>query len=511
MAEPSTTGSPHGGSRDTMYRRPPARPAADDPPWFGSSEPSTGETPAVSAPDYGPATPGGNSRISFGFTSSPISPVRHPASPTSPAAPPMPTVAPEPAPSAAAPSPTGLGAPDLPVRRVSTHTGEQRRVSGTDGDDFRRTSETSAGSSWVTGTGSERAGDIAGSAWTTDTAGSGRATDATGSGWTTGGGSGRLAGFGSGRATDTGSGRDTGEFRRVAGADGGSGEFRRASDTGEFRRFLEAEDRPAETGEQRRVAVQAPPAPRQSRAVTVGIVMLSLIVLVAGGIVGVTYFTGNNGKLDSVLQLGAGGDSGERTVTAPLDNRSQATFEVLAATNRVNVTIGELGDDLFRISTPEDAGFRPDPTIRNDDVKLQVTKDGDGTGGEINVVLAAKVLWGLRFSGYAEEQVINLSGGQISGLEMVGGMRKAEISLARPSGTVPIKVNGAVEKLVLTSPSGSPVRVKVGGGAKTIVAGSRTLTDVPAGSTVTPKNWAVQNRYDVGAGAPITNLTVENG
>ncbi|GID26966.1 hypothetical protein [Paractinoplanes brasiliensis] len=286
----------------------------------------------------------------------------------------------------------------------------------------------------------------------------------------------------------------------------------RGSDTGEFRRFLEAGDRPAETGEQRRVAVAAPAAPpRQSRAVTVGIVMLSLIVLVAGGVVGVAYFTGTDDRLDDVLQLGASGKSGERVVTAPLDNRSQASFEVLAATNRVNVSIGELGDDLYRISTPEDAGIRPDPVITQDDVKLQVTKDGGGTGGEIDIVLAAKVRWALRFSGYAEEQVINVTGGQISGLELVGGMRTAQINLARPTGTVPIKVNGAVEKLVVSSPTGSPVRIKVGGGVKTVVAGNRTLKDVAPGSTLTPKNWAVPNRYDMGAGAPISALTIENG
>jgi hypothetical protein len=54
------------------------------------------------------------------------------------------------------------------------------------------------------------------------------------------------------------------------------------------------------------------------------------------------------------------------------------------------------------------------------------------------------------------------------------------------------------------------VRVKVGGGAQTVVAGTRTLKNVGAGSTLTPKDWAVQNRYDVGAGAPITTLTLGN-
>ncbi|MBL7260393.1 hypothetical protein [Paractinoplanes lichenicola] len=456
----------------------------------------------MKAPDYGPATPSGGSRISFGFTSSPISPVRHPASPTSPAAPAAP--APEPVEPL---SPTGLGAPDLPVRRASTHTGEQRRASTHTGEthtgEQRRVPTPTGEQRRVpTPTGEQRR-------MPTPTGEQRRVSTHTGE---------------QRRLSDTGgfARADSSEFRRVMDAraldahtlDPRPADLRasegRGADTGELRRFLEASDRPAEPGEQR-VAVAVPPPPRQSRAVTVGIVLLSLVVLVAGGIVGVAYFTGTDDKLDSVLQLGAGNKSGDRTVTAPLDNRNQASFELLAATNRVNVSIGELGDDLYRISTPDDSGILPDPVINADDVKLQVTKDGDGgTSGEITIVLAAKVRWALRFSGYAEEQAINLSGGQISGLEMVGGMRTAQISLARPTGTVPIKVNGAVEKLVVASPTGSPVRIKVGGGAQTVVAGSRTIKDVAPGSTLTPKNWAVQNRYDIGAGAPITTLTVEN-
>nr|WP_221381176.1 hypothetical protein [Actinoplanes polyasparticus] len=454
--------------------------------WFGdagatatgetaTSTTTTGETPAVKAPDYGPATPGGTSRISFGVTSGPISPVRHPASPTSPAAP-----------SAPPPVPTGTPPPSLPVRRVTAPD----------------SGSASSGSTGFGGARSDGAGfDNAGEQRRSDGTGAQRRFESTGE-------QRRFESTGEQRRFDS-----TGEQRRV----GSTGEQRLVGDTGEFRRFLdESEPTGAPEVADRRHAGQPPRAvaipepPRQSRAVTVGIVLMSLVVLIAGGIVGVVYFTGNDDDLDSVLQLGAG-ESGKRTVTAPLDNRSQASFEMLAATNRVNLTIGELGDDLYRISSPEDAGFLPSPVLRNDDLKLQVTKDGDGTGGVIDVVLAAKVRWSVRLSGYAEEQMIDLSGGQVSGVEMVGGMRTAQLTLARPNGTVPIKVNGAVEKLVVTSPSGSPVRVKVGGGAKTVVAGNRTIKDVPPGSTLTPKNWAVPNRYDVGAGAPIAALTVENG
>jgi hypothetical protein len=270
----------------------------------------------------------------------------------------------------------------------------------------------------------------------------------------------------------------------------------------------EASDTTAERQQVHRAAEpdQAPP-PRQSRLVTVGMILLSAIVLIGGSVVGVMYFAGSDDP-DSVLQAGVGG--GKRTVTAPLDNRTKASFELLAGANTVHLTIGELGDNLFRISTPDDAGIKPSPTIHDDDIKLQVNRDGDGTGGEIEVVLAAKVRWALRFSGYAETQLIDVSGGQVSQIEMVAGMRKAEVTLSKPSGTVPMKINGAVDQMVLKSPTGSPLRIKMGGGAQTVVAGSRTLRNVAAGSTLTPKGWDTTDRYDVTAGARINNLTIEN-
>jgi hypothetical protein len=240
--------------------------------------------------------------------------------------------------------------------------------------------------------------------------------------------------------------------------------------------------------------------------VTVGLGLLTAVVLVLGSIAGVMYFSGS----DPVIPLSSGNAIAGRTVSAPLDNRAKASFELLAGTNAVHVTIGELGDDLYRISTPDDAGILPNPIIRNDDVKLQVSKDGDGIGGEIEVVLAAKVRWQLRFSGYAEKQIIDVSGGQVSGIEMVAAMKQAEVTLSRPSGTVPLKINGAVDKLILKSPPDNPVRIKVGGGAQTVVAGTKTLKDVAAGSTLTPKGWDTADRYDVTAGARITALTIEN-
>ncbi|GAA2630620.1 hypothetical protein [Paractinoplanes durhamensis] len=471
VADPTAFGTRRGREGDTLYRRPPAHPPVDsttggswftdgtDVPGFSAIRPSSGGPSSDSAaaepaaPDFGPATPRGSGRASFGFSDGPISPKR--TAPTS--GPPAATS--DDADYADYPD-TGFPEPGL------SDTGYSRSIYS---DEFtpaagRRSAEPSP----IDPRPMEPALPAI-SNWPPPA---------------------RLS-----------PGLDT--LDRVPAAtalSGTSDEFASwRSETGE-RRAVRHEREPA---------VERPAAPKQSRAVTIGMLVLSAIVLLAGGVFGVVYFAGSDDNLDSVLQLGAG-NAGKRTATAPLDNRTKASFELLAGTNSVHVTIGELGDDLYRISTPDDAGFVPDPTIRNDDVKLQVSKDGDGIGGEIEVVLAAKVRWALRFSGYAEKQVIDVSGGQISSLEMVAGMRTAQLTLSRPSGTVPVKINGAADSMILRSPSANPVRIKLGGGAQQVIAGSRTLKDVVAGSTLTPKGWDVANRYDVTAGARITSLTVEN-
>jgi hypothetical protein len=487
--------------RDTLYRRPPARPAASDDTgsWFNpdmgapgspAAEPewgtstgeqrrltttgeqrrvtTTGEQRAIRTPiepEYGPATPTGTGRTSFGFSAGPISPVRQSSAP--------PANTPEAAPvSPARHRPDAVSAPPVapisPARhRPDAATPARRRP----GSKAKAGTNAKAGSTPKAGSNS-RPDPAAGAGPV-----SRRLSDAD------------LA-F---QQPESPERLDRADLGRVPG-DAPAGD---------------RDDWATSTSERRREQAADSYQPRQSRVVTMGIVVLSVIVLLSGTIIGVVYFSGSEGKLDSVLQLGSS-DSTPRTVTAPLDNRTSASFELLAATNRVKVSIGELGDDLYRISAPEDAGIEPSPLIRNDDVKLQVTRDGDGTGGELEVVLAAKVRWSLRFSGYAEQQIVDLTGGQVSGIEMVAGARRTELSLSQPSGTVPLKVNGAVEELLVKSPAANPVRVKVGGGADTVVAGSQTRRDVAAGSTFTPRNWATDNRYDLAAGARITSLTVES-
>ncbi|WP_412742693.1 hypothetical protein [Krasilnikovia sp. MM14-A1004] len=253
---------------------------------------------------------------------------------------------------------------------------------------------------------------------------------------------------------------------------------------------------------------RAKAAPRRSRAATAVAVGLTGVILLAGTVAGVVFFSGANGDITSVLQLGAG-SADRRTATAPLDGRTAASLEVVGGLDRLTVRSEDLGDQLYRITAADGSDSVPAPVITDDQVRLSVTPDGDGRPGAVEVVLSAKVRWSLRFTGGADEQLIDLSRGQVGDVALTGGARRVELSLPKPVGTVQVRVDGALDELSVKSPTDAPVRVKVQSGAKTVTAGTRTLRDVAPGSTLTPRNWQVPDRYDLDAAARITLLRVE--
>ncbi len=250
-------------------------------------------------------------------------------------------------------------------------------------------------------------------------------------------------------------------------------------------------------------------SPPRGRGVLVAGFVLGLAVLLGGTVAGVSYYSGSDKSLTSVLELGAG-TSDERTATARIDSRTAASFELATAVTKITMRSEDLGEDLYRISTADDAGIIPKPVLSQDRVQLNLIPDGDGTTGAVEVVLSSRVLWNLRFAGATDEQRIDFTGGDVGGIDLAAGSRSTEIVLPEPAGTVALKVTGAVDELSLTAPAGNPVRVQMQGGAKTVAAGARTLRDVKPGSTLTPKGWATNNRYDVTAEARVTLLSVES-
>jgi hypothetical protein len=248
--------------------------------------------------------------------------------------------------------------------------------------------------------------------------------------------------------------------------------------------------------------------PRHGRGVQVAGAVLTVAVAVGATVAGIAYYSGDGGGITSVLENRAA-QKPQREVTAPIDGRSAAEFELASAVNKVTVRTEDLGENLYRMTTSEESGMLPQPALSRSKVQLKLSSGGiDGTG-EVEVVLSTRVRWTLRFSGAADEQVLALGGGQVRAIDFTGGARRTDIQLPEAAGTVPLKLSGAVDELTMRAPLGNPVRVQMKGGAQAVVAGATTLKDLAPGSTLTPKNWSVDDRYDVEADERLLRLTVE--
>jgi hypothetical protein len=251
-----------------------------------------------------------------------------------------------------------------------------------------------------------------------------------------------------------------------------------------------------------------PAAPPRRSKVFWATAAMVVFVLVGGGAAAAAVFTGKADKLTSVLRAGVGSGN-PKIATAPLDGRVEGSFELVSGATQVTMTSEDLGNDLFRITSAADSGLAPRTVVDGNRVQLMLTPDGDGNTGDVAVVLAAKVKWKLRFAGGADEQLIDLSKGQVAGVDFGGGARRVELTLPKPAGTVAMKVTGAVQELVMRSPKDNPVRLKLASGAKTVAAGEKTLRNVEPGATLTPRNWGVADRYDVDVASRVTLASVE--
>lgn len=193
------------------------------------------------------------------------------------------------------------------------------------------------------------------------------------------------------------------------------------------------------------------------------------------------------------------------TATAARDGRTEAGFDLLDGAAKVSLRAADLGDDLYRISTP--AGDPGVPRVEEQDgrVRLRLGNRADA----VDIALSTRVRWDLRVAGGAELSTIDLTGGRIGGVDLTGGATRINLTLPRPDGTLNVRMTGGVNLFDVRTTGGVPVRVRVGSGAAQVTLDGRRHQGVAAGSLFTPELWAeADNRIDVDAAAGMATLTV---
>ena len=157
----------------------------------------------------------------------------------------------------------------------------------------------------------------------------------------------------------------------------------------------------------------------------------------------------------------AGGSGGRAHCHRRAGRAYGAGFDLLDGAAKVTVRVADLGDSLYRISTPESGPVVPRAEDQDGRVRLRL----DGHAEAVEVVLNAAVRWDLRVAGGADLSTIDLSAGRIGGVDLTGGASRIDLTLPRPDGTLMVRMSGGVSLFDVRTTDRIPVRVRVGSGA----------------------------------------------
>src|ERR1700761_2727495 len=186
--------------------------------------------------------------------------------------------------------------------------------------------------------------------------------------------------------------------------------------------------------------------------------------------------------------------------------RTSAALEISSGTNVLDVRTAKLGGTLLRVSTPQGGQARP---VLSGSRGIVLTLAGAQAQGPVTVVLNAAVTWSLDFAGGTQRTDVDLRGARLAGIAVNAGSDILDVTLPRPSGTIPLVLAGGVSQCQLSLPDGVPAQVRAGGGAAYVADGGQVLTGVAGGTVITPPGWAAATgRVDVDATAGFSRLTV---
>ena len=194
-------------------------------------------------------------------------------------------------------------------------------------------------------------------------------------------------------------------------------------------------------------------------------------------------------------------------VTAPLGALRTRRLEVVGAATVLRVRSADLGEALFDIATTDRSAV---PSVTSDEQgsRLALIRTGEAGTVGAEIQLHTKVAWTLKLTGGSAEQLIDMRAGRVARIEITGGSAQLVLQLPEPRGTVPISVAGPVGELVVRAGTGTPVRLRLRGGAKSAVVDGKAPRKVKAGTTLTPAGWSgAENRYDVVTADAVTTVS----
>lgn len=211
--------------------------------------------------------------------------------------------------------------------------------------------------------------------------------------------------------------------------------------------------------------------------------------------------------LGFVVAIARAGDHPAHTISAKLDGRHTARLELVSGATSVTVHSGDIGDDLYRISTPDGAGAVPSVADQDDALRLSLT---GGPASSVDIEVNPAVTWQFRVAGGADETRLDLRASAVSEVDIASGVSTVEVWLPQPHGSVNVRETGGAGDVIVHAPTGVAVQVGVASGAGSVVIDGTRHTGVGAGQVFTPDSRdGATDRYDIDCVGGVSYVSID--
>jgi hypothetical protein len=195
----------------------------------------------------------------------------------------------------------------------------------------------------------------------------------------------------------------------------------------------------------------------------------------------------------------AGGSAAERS--DPREGIAKARLELALGTAEVDIRGAALSDQLYRAKI-DSHGQPPEVQLDRSTGTVRISQHGAWMMGgwgrvELDVQLSDALPWEVIAKTGTIKGGIDLSTAVLSRFECDSGSSKLELSVSRPTGEVPIRIEGGSVRVRLRRPSGTAIRVQAAGGSIRLVADGVRQGGFGTVVWQSPGSESATDRYEV--------------
>jgi hypothetical protein len=201
--------------------------------------------------------------------------------------------------------------------------------------------------------------------------------------------------------------------------------------------------------------------------------------------------------------------------SAAVGDLHQATLEVNAGGARINITEGsDIGSNLYQAHI-QYANEKPDVGFDRSTGLVVISEHNENFLGfqtgpfVLDIRLNTGVTWTITENTGASSDTINLPNIQVSGVTVNTGASTENITLSKPSGVVPIKVNGGALTVHIHRPGGTEASVMVSGGVTNLTADGHSSHAIGNVSYESPGFVGASAGYRIGVDGGACNVTLD--